>query len=675
MIKPIVIPSELGLNPRLKSPIFYAKMPDQEVALSDPRALRALVAIMDMHAVIGGAASHFGGPSAFAEIVSALYARVFSEAREKNKNWFDLYNLVNDAGHCENVHYAIKANYGFADLTFEDLWRFRSIESPLTGHGEAHLFPQGVLLSNGPLGSGFPQSQGLALGDCLAGRNRTTITLISDGAMMEGEAKEALSAIPGLALKNKLAPYVLIISDNNTKLSGRIDEDSYSLEPTFESLSNLGWQVVKLEQGHNLELCYQNISSCIEMARSNPAKPVALWIKTIKGYGHSPSEKSASGGHGFPLKSASELLGFLTSIFAPAEVPKEFQDWANQALARESQIRESKNGTSSSLDVQTEKVQVGVSKALIAAAEKGLPIVSVTSDLPGSTGVAGFRKAFPEQSIDVGVAEANMISTAAGLAKTGFIPVVDTFAQFGVTKGALPLLMSSLSKAPVIGIFSHIGFQDAADGASHQSLNYLAFTLGIPHVEVWSLASSEEAESLISQAIAEYHSLVSLGKTPPSYLFFLGRENFPVTYAEGAHYRLRSHQLYTQVTSSGTQALVVAMGSLIPQALEAANILQKEEIGVDVIHPGFLTSPDISMLKPLLEKVGGRVVFVEDHQKTGGFAEHWISCLLQSGVSLKPKVLGVAGHFGQSAYEAQELYARHGLSADQIVTEVKNLIG
>ena len=74
--------------------------------------------------------------------------------------------------------------------------------------------------------------------------------------------------------------------------------------------------------------------------------------------------------------------------------------------------------------------------------KKGLPIVSITSDLAGSTGVAGFQKLIPEKTFDVGVAESNMVSMASGFSNNGFIPVVDTFAQFGVTKGNLPLIMT-----------------------------------------------------------------------------------------------------------------------------------------------------------------------------------------------------------------------------------------
>ncbi len=106
-----------------------------------------------------------------------------------------MFHFVNDAGHCENGIYALKANYAYAGMSFQELKGFRSIASRLTGHGESHLFPEAVLLSNGPLGSAIPQTQGLAYADRLAGKSRVTITAISDGACMEGEAREALAAI------------------------------------------------------------------------------------------------------------------------------------------------------------------------------------------------------------------------------------------------------------------------------------------------------------------------------------------------------------------------------------------------------------------------------------------------------------------------------------------------
>jgi transketolase len=217
-----------------------------DVTLADPRATRALVALMDVHAVVGGAACHWGGPAAFAEMNAAIHGIMFAT---QGREWHEAFNYVNDAGHAENGIYALRALYGFDGMTFETLKGFRSIHSKLTGHGESHINPEGVLLSNGPLGSSLPQAQGLAIGDKIAGRKRVTICVVSDGASMEGEAKEAFAAIPGLAAKERLNPFVLLISDNDTKLSGRITKDAFSMQPSFSAMSTLGWSVIHVPDG------------------------------------------------------------------------------------------------------------------------------------------------------------------------------------------------------------------------------------------------------------------------------------------------------------------------------------------------------------------------------------------------------------------------------------------
>jgi len=261
-------PQQLFSNPSqaLKFSVSLKNSEGRSFDLADPKSTRALLACMNMSATLGGAASHWGGPSAFAEIMSCLYALVFDKAKRERKNWDELFHLVNDAGHCENGLYALKANYGILDLTIEDLKAFRSLESPLTGHGEVHAFPKALSLSNGPLGSTVAQAQGLAMADKLSQSKRVTVLSMSDGACMEGESQEALQAIPGLAKKGKINPFILMISYNNTKLTGRIDEDSYCLEPLMRSLSVLGWERYLVEEGNDLGSVLQAIEKSLELA-------------------------------------------------------------------------------------------------------------------------------------------------------------------------------------------------------------------------------------------------------------------------------------------------------------------------------------------------------------------------------------------------------------------------
>ena len=231
---------------------------------ADPKASRSLLALMNLHAVNGGAACHWGGPAAMAESMSALHEIMF-----QSENWFEDFNFVNDIGHAENGIYALRALHGFGGLSFDDLKGFRSIESKLTGHGESHLYPEGVLLSNGPLGSSLPQAQGLAMADKKTGNMRITINSISDGACMEGEAKEALAAIPGLHAKGLINPFLLMVSDNQTKLSGRMI-DAFDMAPTFSSLESLGWKIIQVDKGNDIQACYTAIEQGIESAKTQP---------------------------------------------------------------------------------------------------------------------------------------------------------------------------------------------------------------------------------------------------------------------------------------------------------------------------------------------------------------------------------------------------------------------
>ncbi|MFW5887625.1 MAG: transketolase family protein, partial [Bacteriovoracia bacterium] len=319
------------------------------------------------------------------------------------------------------------------------------------------------------------------------------------------------------------------------------------------------------------------------------------------------------------------------------------------------------------------KVQTGVAKALIKAKNEGLPVVGISSDLPSSTGTAAFHKEFPEHCIDVGVAEANMISAGAGMSKVGLIPVVDTFAAFGVTKGNLPLIMASLSQAPIIGIFSHIGFQDAADGASHQSTTYFAAVSSIPHVKVYCLSCADEAEALVYEAIQTIAKDREAGKDGESHIFFLGRENHPVHYGEHNRYNLDK----AQVLEDGNQATVVATGGMVEKALQAASILQDKGIEITVINNNSVNHPDIATISESLEKTCHRLITLEDHQITGGMGAMLIHELVKTGNHnhLHVKNLGMSGEFGQSAYVAEQLYAKYEMDADAIVKAVEDFIG
>ncbi|PYK96890.1 MAG: transketolase [Verrucomicrobia bacterium] len=653
-LAPLNIKTRLAPTPR-RLPKYFVKVKNaagQEVILGDPRATRALVALMDVHAVNGGAACHWGGPAAFAEIMAAIHGIMFSV---QGREWHEAFNFVNDAGHTENGIYALRANYGFDGMRFEDLKAFRSIQSKLTGHGESHLNPQGVLLSNGPLGSALPQSQGLAIADKVAGRDRVTICTVSDGASMEG--------------------YMLVISDNDTKLSGRITKDAFSMELTFAAMGALGWNVITVANGHDLQAVFPAVERGIAAAMADPTKPVCLLAKTIKGYGIKDTEANATGGHGFPLANGEKIVDWIIEIYNGHQPPEEFLNWA-KALRLDWEQKEAARtakaaaGAAPAAAVKKDKIQTGLAKAAVRAAQEGLPVYSISADVQGSTGISLFQKSLPDRFIEVGIAEANMVSTGAGFAKAGFIPIVDTFGQFGVTKGNLPLTMAALSQAPVIAMFSHVGFQDAADGASHQATTYFAATSAIPHTIVIAPSCADEAEAFMYQAIKRYATDRAGGKDGDTYIFFVGRENYPLYWVENARYEWGK----AQVLQQGNDIVLVGCGPLLGKAIEAGKKLAEQNLKATVINNPFINRVDLDTLAAAAKACSGRVVTIEDHQVVGGMGAQISHALAQAGIAHRMKSLGVRGEFGQSAYVAEHLYEKHGLTAPKMVEAAMALL-
>ena len=671
-LKPLNLNCRLAGTPA-RPPRFAVTVRNHQGALvtaGDPRATRALVALMNVHAVNGGAACHWGGPAAFAEINAAVHAIMFAT---EGRPWHEAYNYVNDAGHAENGVYALRANYGFDGMTLETLKGFRSIESKLTGHGESHLNPEGVLLSNGPLSSAIPQAQGLALADRLAGRDRVTVVVASDGASMEGEAREAYAAIPGMAGKGKLNPFVLVLSDNDTKLSGRISKDSFSMLPSFEAMAHLGWRVVKVAEGNDLQAVYLAVEEAVALAKGNPAQPVLVWAKTIKGFGIKSTMENSAGGHGFPLANGEKIIDWMTEIYG-GQAPAELVAWAG-ALRADWETREAARKAKAAAApaaapaVKKDKVQTGLAKGAVRAAQEGLPVYSVSCDVAGSTGASLFQKSFPDRWVDVGIAEANMISVAAGLSKLGLIPIVDSFGQFGVTKGNLPLTMAALSQAPVIGMFSHVGLQDAADGASHQATTYVAAVGAIPHTVCVAPSCPDEAEALMYEAVRRLAADREAGKDGESVIFFVGRENYPMSWVPGARYEWGK----AQVLREGKDVVLVGCGVLLSKVIEAGRLLAEQGIQATVINNPFVNRVDVATIGAAVKACSGRVVTIEDHQTVGGMGAMLSHALSTAGIAHRMKSLGIPGEFGQSAYLAEQLYQRHGLTTAKVVEAARAL--
>jgi transketolase len=371
------------------------------------------------------------------------------------------------------------------------------------------------------------------------------------------------------------------------------------------------------------------------------------------------------------LKDGEKIVEFVNEITG-GKTPADLAAWA-QSLRKtweEKQAAKKNAARSDAPAVKKEKVQAGFSRAMTKAAQEGLPVISISADLPGSTGVAAFQKAVPGRSFDVGVAEANMVSTCTGLAKTGFLPVADTFSQFGITKGNLPIIMAALSQGPLVAAFTHAGFQDAADGASHEATTYFAAVSSIPHTLAIAASCSEQADALMLEAFRRLAKERQAGKDGESAIFFAGREDFPAKIGE----RPQGYPWgKAEVLRQGKDVAIVACGPMVPLALEAAELLAKDGIQAAVIDNPFVNRPDLGTIRPAVAEAGGKLVTAEDHQIVGGMGAMLVHALILAGVGVKSAAIGMKGEFGRSAYSARELYEHFGMGPKNIAEAARNL--
>lgn len=162
----------------------------------------------------------------------------------------------------------------------------------------------------------------------------------------------------------------------------------------------------------------------------------------------------------------------------------------------------------------------------------------------------------------------------------------------------------------------------------------------------------------------------SAGRDGESCVFFVGRENYPLHWVEGASYEWGK----AQVTRPGSDVVLVGCGTLFGKAVEAAAILAGRGIRAAVVNNPFVNRADIETLGPLVHSCGGRVVTIEDHQLIGGMGAMLAHALSRAGIPHRMTSLGINGEFGQSAYLAEHLYERHGLTGPKMAEAATALL-
>lgn len=297
-------------------------------------------------------------------------------------------------------------------------------------------------------------------------------------------------------------------------------------------------------------------------------------------------------------------------------------------------------------------------EALVELGKINKNIVVLDADLTKSTKTNLFQESFPERHFNVGIAEADLVGTAAGLATCGKIPFASTFAMFASGRAyeqirntvAYPKL--NVKIAP-----THAGISVGEDGGSHQSIEDISLMRSIPGMVVLSPADAEETRKMVFAA-AEYDG--------PVYLR-MGRLDLPKIFDENYEFKIG----VANTLRDGKDVTVIATGLMTARALEAAEKLEKDGVSVRVINMG--------TIKPLDEEVVLKaaketkfIVTVEEHSIIGGLGSAVSEFLSETKPTLVKRV-GVNDVFGQSG-KAEELLEKYGLTSENLISVIKENI-
>lgn len=285
-------------------------------------------------------------------------------------------------------------------------------------------------------------------------------------------------------------------------------------------------------------------------------------------------------------------------------------------------------------------------------------VVVLDADLSKSTKTSVFAKAFPERHLNMGIAEQNMIGTAAGLAAAGKIPFASTFAIFA-TGRAYEQIRNSIAypKLNVKIAASHAGLTVGEDGASHQMLEDLALMRALPNMTVIVPVDAEETRQAVKTAAA---------MKGPVYIR-LGRSGVPVLFDEQYKFVIgKAVQL-----ADGNDAAIIATGIMVGIALEAAQILQVEGIKARVINMATIKPIDREAII-LAAKETGAIVTAEEHNVIGGLGSAVAEVLVET-VPVPMQRVGVQDTFGESGVP-DALLEKYGLTAENIAAAVRAVI-
>lgn len=314
-------------------------------------------------------------------------------------------------------------------------------------------------------------------------------------------------------------------------------------------------------------------------------------------------------------------------------------------------------------DIERAPNRNGFGAGLKEAGEKNDQVVALTADLTESTRTNLFADKFPDRFIQCGVAEQNMASVASGLAATGKIPFIASYAMFSPGRNweqVRTTIAYNDQNVKIIG--AHSGISVGPDGATHQAIEDIAIMRVMPNMIVLAPCDVHEARKAVLWA-AEYKG--------PVYIR-VGRSPVPTVTTIGSPFEFGKAQLWAERTESKGQSVgIVTTGSMLHNALKAAKELNDSGIPTSVLHMPTVKPLDTNALLNLTE-THDMLVTVEEHQIIGGLGGA-VSEFVTSNHPMKVLRIGVDDQFGQSG-EPDELLTHYGMDSKSIIEKVKSCV-
>ena len=571
---------------------------------------------------------HLGSSFSSMDIVTWLYYKELNtiEVGFDNPNR-DIY--FSSKGHDVPGLYSVLFSLGI--LTQEQILKLRRIDG-LDGHPDIRI--RGIEANSGSLGMGISKGRGMAWAKrklCLTG---DIYVMTGDGEFQEGQNYEALQSCVQQKITN-----LTVIMDHNKVQSDKPVEQIISLGDLEGKIRSFGWHVVRVD-GHD----FSELDKTFRELKTITDKPKFIIADTIKGKGVSFMEHPAAlkNSHGlYPWHAgAPDDESF---VMAFNEITGRIDDYLNvtgYSPIIKTDIQSLKNSGNAPgiynalgepvstaapmnnlLKKNSEYVVEAFGKSLLKEGLRRQDLIVLDADLSSDCRLRYFENAFPDRFIENGIAEQDMVSMAGGLAKMGFLPVVNSFAGFLVSRANEQIYNNCTEKHKIIYACHYAGLIPSGPGKSHQSIRDISLLGALPNMEIIQPCNPVETEMVVYYCVnvATNNCAIRMNISPSPAEISLPR-SYQLTKGRGV------------VLREGRDALMFAYGPvMLHEALLASEILANNGFELEVINMPWLNMLDLPWLEEMI--AGHNPIFVlEDHARYGGLGEFLISELTNANL-------------------------------------------